>query len=114
MRRAMICITVMLGLLQGWLLVFGGKQTPVEVAVSAARSTVSAAANGSSQLVPAIANASSKPKQLISQASKSTGQLSCYRHYEIAFANCSPRDRACRMRAADQWDLCEATGLWGN
>lgn len=114
MRRAMICITVMLALVQGWPLVFGGKQTPVEVAVSAVRSTANAAAGGSTQLVPAVASASSRPNQLIGQAPRSKGQLSCYRHYEIAFAACSPRDRACRMGAADQWDLCEATGLWGN
>lgn len=114
MRRAMICITVMLALLQGWPLVFGSKPAPVEMAMTAAQTTAHVAAGASSQLVPAIASTTPKPQMLAAQAPKKAKQLSCYRHYEIAAAACAPSDRACRMKASDQWDLCEATGLWGN
>lgn len=114
MRRAMICVSVMLAILQIWPLVFGQPKTAVEVAERAATSTAHAATIASSQLVPAVAEAGRKPVQLAVQAAAPAAKMTCYRHYEIAYAACTPGDRACRMQAADNWDLCEATGLWGN
>lgn len=114
MRRAMICITVMLAVLQCWPMLFGKTQSPVEVAKTAASAGVRAAGMTSTQLVPAVAQVTRQAQHAMGQATGSKEVLSCYRHYEIAFAACRPGDRACRMGAADQWDLCEATGLWGN
>ncbi|WP_374146308.1 hypothetical protein [Sphingomonas sp. 28-63-12] len=109
----MICVSVMLAILQLWPMVFGQSVTPAEVAATAAPGAHAAARVPS----PMVALASSGPVEAMkssSQAAVSTGHISCYRHYEIAFAACAPSDRACRMKSADQWDLCEATGFWGN
>jgi len=38
--------------------------------------------------------------------------VSCYKRYTAVFAACSHEDKACHIKAADQWDLCEATGFW--
>ena len=113
MRKAMICVSVMLAILQLWPMIFGNSVTPAQVVATAAPSALAAS------IIPAKqaalpANATVGTIKLTSQAVGQTGHISCYRHYEIAFAACAPNDRACRMKSADQWDLCEATGFWGN
>jgi hypothetical protein len=113
MRKAMICVSVMLALLQLWPMVMGKSVTPAQVASTAAPSA-QAAAPRVTKVAALIGGNPVNPIKSANQPAGSAGQVSCYRHYEIAFAACAPSDRACRMKAADQWDLCEATGFWGN
>lgn len=113
MRKAMICVSVMLALLNLWPLVMGSQVTPQQVAATAAPSA-KAATNRPVKVAAFTGGNPVNPIKRVNQVAVRPGQVTCYRHYEIAFAACQPTDRTCRMKAADQWDLCEATGFWGN
>lgn len=113
MRRVMICVSVMLAILQLWPMVMGNYVTPAQVAATAAPSA-RAATTRPEKIAAFVGGNPVNPIKRSNQVAVTPGQVSCYRHYEIAFGACSPADRDCRMKAADQWDLCEATGFWGN
>lgn len=108
MRRAMICVSVMLAILQLWPMVFGQSHVSVESAAQASKPTLVA----SRETVPAVATQPAPAVKYAAQVSEPKPQLSCYRRYQAVYAACSSNDGSCRMKAADNWDLCEATGLW--
>ncbi|WP_109806576.1 hypothetical protein [Sphingosinithalassobacter portus] len=106
MRNAMICVSIMLAVFLGWPLAFGGdgdagyrpqlaKPDAAEAAqpLRAETTPVSAAA-------PVSAPVQGPPE-------------SCYKRYQRQVRTCSNGNgAACRLKAADNWDLCEATGFW--
>lgn len=95
----MICVSVMLAVFLAWPMVFGSPKT------SAARAaTATAAAGADARLVKTVV----KPAPL-----PATKPLeSCFKRYEREYAQCSSVNSSCRMKVADNWDLCEATGFW--
>ncbi|MDH7971134.1 hypothetical protein QH494_02980 [Sphingomonas sp. AR_OL41] len=96
----MIFGCVALALFQLWPVVFGHKPN-AEVAASMS----------APRLVPAVAVMSKAPVPAVSR--QMGPPQSCYAHYRAAYTGCATGDRACHLRAADAWDLCEATGTWG-
>jgi len=64
------------------------------------------------KLVAAVATAREIPVPAVVSVPADGAPLSCYKHYKAVFAGCSQDDQACHIKAADQWDLCEATGFW--
>jgi hypothetical protein len=95
----MICLSVMLALFLGWPLAFGGDRSPRLETARAEAVTVAVAAPA--KLTPAVATAEPvKPE-------------SCYKRYQRENRLCTGNAAAaCRLKAADSWDLCEATGFW--
>lgn len=103
MRRAMICVSIMLAMLQVWPMMFGHR-TVGAGAVSVAASLP--------KTIPAVALASSKPRIEAAAAVSTPLPKSCYRQYQAKFGQCPAGDQACHVKVADDWDLCEATGVW--
>lgn len=103
MRKIMIGASIILAGFQVWPLMFGHT---VGVTPGAASAVAPAA-----KLMPAVAMMSSAPKTVPASASVPAPK-SCYRQYQAKFGACAPGDAACHVKAADQWDLCEATGFW--
>ncbi len=103
MRKAMICASVLLALFQVWSMVFthSGARAPSAASVVAA----------APRAVLAVAAASTAPS-MTEVAAQTPAPKSCYRQYQAKFRQCQTSDQACHVKAADQWDLCEATGLW--
>ena len=102
MRKAMICVCVMLAMLQVWPMIFGPRAGEASAAISERAEKP--------KLLPAVATARTIPAKVSVPAG---GALkSCYKQYQAAFAICSRDDQACHIKTADQWDLCEATGFW--
>ena len=103
MRKAMICVSVMLALFQLWPVVFGrpGGKAPTAAAVAAV----------APRAVLAVATASTMP-ELTPASASAPAPKSCYRQYQAKFAQCPAADQACHVKVADQWDLCEAKGIW--
>ena len=99
----MICVSVMLALFQLWPVVFGqrGGKAPTAAAVVAA----------APRAVMAVAAASAAP-DLTRAAVSIPAPKSCYRQYQAKFGQCAAGDQACHVKMADQWDLCEAQGMW--
>ncbi len=93
----------MLALFQLWPMVFGHR-APMDAAPAAIAEVVP-------KRVEAVAMTDTLPR--MTPAAVSLPALkSCYRQYRAKFQQCPASDRACRTKMADQWDLCEATGLW--
>jgi hypothetical protein len=102
MRTWMICASIVLAALQLWPIVCGHNSN-----------SAASASTPSPQLVAAVATSSAAPIKVA--ASKPAGPpQSCYTHYRAVYSACVVGDRACHLRAADAWDLCEATGTWAN
>ncbi len=103
MRNAMICVSVMLALFQAWPVVFGHRAgiapTAAPVLAAAPRVTM------------AVAKASTIPKMVPAVASVPAPKT-CYQQYRAKFGHCAAADQVCHIKTADQWDLCEATGMW--
>lgn len=97
----MICVSVMLALFLGWPLAFGENRAPrLETARAEARTAVAVAAPAQPKVTPAVQADPVKPE-------------SCYKRYQRENRVCSGNGgAACRLKAADGWDLCEATGFW--
>lgn len=96
----MICVSVMLAVFLGWPLAFGGGGNA-----------------GADQ--PAVAAASAeKPKPAqhsatqLASAEMPAPAESCYKRYQREIKQCADGSAACRLKSADNWDLCEATGFW--
>ncbi len=104
MRKAMICVCVMLAMVQVWPMIFGHRAGEASAAVS---EHVQQA-----KLIPAVATVQLAPAKVSVPAGGAP--KSCYRQYQTVFATCAKNDQACHIKAADQWDLCEATGFWPN
>ena len=76
---------------------FGGDRSPRLETARAEAVTVAVAAPA--KVTPAVAEPV-KPE-------------SCYKRYQRENRVCSgTAAAACRLKAADSWDLCEATGFW--
>ena len=98
----MILVSVMLAVYLAWPLAFGshgnrGLESPAEAreVVAAPKPRVVAAA-----AAVVVAAVSVKPE-------------SCYKRYQREVKLCEgSSSAACRMGAADHWDMCESTGFW--
>ena len=97
----MIAVSVMLAIYLGWPLAFGGKERGLETA---------AEARG---VIPARA-VSHKPKAVAGNSSAPARPESCYKRYQREVKQCTgiTTAAACKLGAADHWDMCEATGFW--
>ncbi|GAA0337058.1 hypothetical protein GCM10009087_54380 [Sphingomonas oligophenolica] len=102
MRKAMICVCVMLAMVQVWPMLFGHR--------AGEASAASSERAAQPKLIPAVATAKIVPAKVSMPAGGAP--KSCYKQYQAAFAVCAKDDQACHIKTADQWDLCEATGFW--
>ena len=102
----MILVSVMLAVFLGWPLVFGGNHDSGAIETVRAK-PVAAAASAQPQLFQAAV-------QTVAAATQSPVQAeSCYKRYQREVKTCSGNgSAACRLKSADNWDLCEATGFW--
>ena len=107
MRNAMICVSCMLAIFLAWPYVFGGTGTVMPSATEA-RDAVKAAVAA----VPAVhvipeAQAAPAPATPIKPES-------CYKRFqrEVKLCKEGANSAACKLGAADHWDMCEATGFW--
>lgn len=100
MRRAMICASFMLAIVQLWPLIFGGWGNDNPVATA--------------RLVPAAQAATRPlPVKVPARIKAARSDLpTCYQRYERAYATCGGGNADCQLRAGDNWDVCEATGFW--
>jgi hypothetical protein len=101
MRNAMICTSVMLALYLAWPLAFGGGHRGIETPVGAER-------------VAAAPIPYTKPQAMAALVPvRETKPESCYSHYQRDVRLCAGNgEAACKLSAADHWDMCEATGFW--
>lgn len=99
MRNVMICVSVMMALFLGWPLAFGGGNSGGIQPGSRAEARIVEAVVP--KVTPAAATVdSSRPE-------------SCYKRFQRENRQCDGRNsQACKLKAADQWDMCEATGFW--
>jgi len=104
MRKAMICVSFMLVLLQVWPMLFGHRAGEASAAISAEEKAP--------KLIAAVATTTEIPVPAAVSVPRDGAPVSCYKRYRAVFAACSEDDKACQIKAADQWDLCEATGFW--
>ena len=102
MRNAMICVSVMLAVFLGWPLAFGGRDSGgIEPSRAEARPVAVAATADQAQFVQ------------VSSPAKPAQPESCYHRYQREVKQCSGQNgAACRLKSADSWDICEATGFW--
>lgn len=100
----MILVSLMLAVYLGWPLAFGGKQRGLETPAEA-RGVVAAP----------VSTKYAKPKALAA-VSAPTRPESCYKRYQREVKLCTGETTAaaCKLGAADHWDMCEATGFWPN
>ena len=104
MRKAMICVSMMLVLLQVWPMLFGHRAGEASAAISAEAEVP--------RVIAAVATTRAIPVPAAVSVPGDGAPVGCYKRYKAVFAACSTDDKACRIKAADQWDLCEATGFW--
>jgi hypothetical protein len=98
----------MLAVFLAWPLVFGGGSV-MQLDAAPARAETVAVSAVRLDAKPQLVKAAIKP----AEPAKVAPPLSCYKRYEAAYAACGGAGGgACRMQAADHWDLCEATGFW--
>jgi hypothetical protein len=104
----MILVSVMLAVFLGWPLVFGGRDAGGMEAGRAEAKPAVVAASAQPQLVQAAV-------QSVATATAPVQAESCYKRYQREIKSCSGNGvAACRLKSADNWDLCEATGFWPN
>jgi len=100
----MICVSVMLAIFLAWPFAFGGGHHG-EKAAAEARKVVTAAVAA----VPVIPEA----KAAASAPAERARPESCYKRFQREVKLCSGAGTAaCKLGAADHWDICEATGFW--
>ncbi len=97
----MILVSVMLAIYLGWPLAFGGKQRGLETPAEA-------------RGVAAAPVSTIKRKPVALAAMAPTRPESCYKRYQREVKLCTGESTAaaCKLGAADHWDMCEATGFW--
>ncbi|MCR5869424.1 MULTISPECIES: hypothetical protein [unclassified Sphingomonas] len=93
----------MLAIFLAWPMVFGSDKTSAVRAAGAKVAAVAAPA-ASARLVQTAVKPAGAPQAKALE--------SCFKRYEREYARCNAIDSSCRMKVADQWDLCEATGFW--
>ncbi len=104
-RNAMIVVSVMLALYLGWPLAFGGPNRVVETPAEARGVGATAAPQPGLSVAAALASA----LETVRAAKPET----CYKRYRREVNLCDGASgAACRLGAADHWDMCEATGFW--
>lgn len=111
MRNAMICASVMLAMFLGWPLAFGGGHEAPRLAREVASIPLPAPADRE--------RTGDAPRLLPAGISAPSGDVvrrpeSCYSRFRRQNRSCSvaPSGASCRLKVADQWDICEATGFW--
>lgn len=98
----------MLAVFLGWPLAFGGHGSAVSGRVEAQPVAAVAVRPAKVGLVQASA-----PQSL--PALSATQPESCYHRFQREVKLCSgSSNTVCRLKNADNWDLCEATGFWPN
>lgn len=110
MRRAMICVSVMLAVLQLWPLVFG--QNSANQAAQSPPVPQKILSSAPVAPHPAVFTEQAKLANNFAPVSEKMPVINCDRRYRQASAACAPRDGDCRMRATDKWDVCDARGFW--
>lgn len=108
MRKAMICVSVLLALFHLWPIVFSPRVPPT--AAQGARPAALA-----TQVMPTqigVVAMVDQPPPMAPAAATVAVPKSCYRQYRMTVDRCPAGDRSCQARTADQWDLCEARGMW--
>lgn len=102
----MICVSVMLTIFLAWPMVFGSDKSGAVRAAGAkvAAATAPTAKTANAKLVRTTVRPAALPQAKALE--------SCFKRYEREYAACGPTNSACRMKVADNWDLCEATGFW--
>jgi len=100
----MILVSVMLAIYLGWPLAFGGKQRGLETPAEA-RGVVAAPVSAAKHTRPVVMAKLAAPAR----------PESCYKRYQREVKLCTGATAAaCKLGAADHWDMCEATGFWPN
>ena len=107
MRKAMSCVSFMLAIVQLWPLAFAHRSM-AEVASPAAHAAVVIPVPKRMAAVALVPVSASIPASV----SKSTAPSSCFQEYRAKGTVCVEGEAGCGAKAADQWDLCEATGFW--
>ena len=103
----MICVSVMLAVFLAWPFVFGDGGRAMPTAVEA-RDAVKAAV-AAVPAVHVIPEAVAAPAPVAEVKPES-----CYKRFQREVKTCTEgvNSAACRLGAADHWDICEATGFW--
>lgn len=99
----MICVSVMLAIFLAWPMIFGSEKSSAVRAAGAKVAAVAAPAASARMVQTNVKPAAARQSQVLE---------SCFKRYEREYARCNAIDSSCRMKVADQWDLCEATGFW--
>jgi len=100
----MICVSVMLAIFLAWPLAFGGRDQGQKAAAEA-RKVVTAA-------VAAVPEVRVIPEAKAAPAVDARPE-SCYKRFQREVKLCTGNTTAaCKLGAADHWDICEATGFW--
>lgn len=106
----MICVSVMLAIFLGWPLAFGSHDGSIESSRVEAKSVAAASKPSQHPMLEAAVQAA--------QAAVPAGTVqveSCYKRYQREVKQCTgSSSAACRLKSADNWDLCEARGFWPN
>jgi cytochrome c5 len=99
----MILVSVMLAIYLGWPLAFGGKQRGLETPAEARTVAAAPVLTKATKLAAVSTPVSARPE-------------SCYKRYqrEVKLCTAESTAAACKLGAADHWDMCEATGFWPN
>jgi hypothetical protein len=103
----MICVSVMLAIFLAWPLAFGENNKNMPSAAEA-RNAVKAA-------VAAVPAVHVIPEAIAAPAPAAPAKPeSCYKRFQREVKLCAngAASAACRLGAADHWDMCEATGFW--
>jgi hypothetical protein len=103
----MILASVMLAIYLGWPLAFGGARRGLETPAEGRGVTAVPAARHIER--SALAEAK------VPEATAATRPESCYKRYQREVKLCNGATAAaCKLGAADHWDMCEVTGFWPN
>ena len=103
-RRAMICVSVMLALFQIWPMILGQRGAGALAAETARPSAPKPASVVTTvRVIPIPAKASNLG---------SAAPRNCQPQYQAALRRCATTDKACHIKTVDQWDVCDATGFW--
>lgn len=103
----MICVSFMLAIFLAWPVAFGGRDQGQKAAAEA-RKVVTAAVAAVPE-VRVIPEAKAAPAAPADHARPE----SCYKRFQGEVKMCTgSTTAACKLGAADHWDICEATGFW--
>lgn len=112
MRRAMICVSVMLAMFQVWPMVFGQRGEAGAAQAAAVVPQRKAAISAVPQAAAAVISPAIKPVAGKVVVKRASAMPTCFQQYQRVYAQCGNGDPSCQLRAGDHWDVCEATGFW--